>query len=295
MSVTCYLHGKNLGMMIEQVPNIFQILTNVEYPPHNKMIFEEYFMNYYSRWDYSEKERIYLPILWTNYYISRNYGCFDMSHLQKYLDGLDRSKKYFTVIQYDDGILQNIDDLDILIFGAGGGGEKTISEKNLGYPIPLICLPTPDVRKNRERDMLCSFIGKFTNKYKIRLLLRQLYGNKILVEGVLGYKTFVDVMERSVFSLCPRGYGATSFRICEALQHGSIPVYVYDKPWIPWKDEFDFNEIGILISKKEIPNLLNIVKRKTKDDIKRYVENGERIYEEYFSFEGCAQKIINKI
>ena len=280
--------------MIEQVPNIFQILTNVEYPPHNKMIFEEYFMNYYSRWDYSEKERIYLPILWTNYYISRNYGCFDMSHLQKYLDGLDRSKKYFTVIQYDDGILQNIDDLDILIFGAGGG-EKTISEKNLGYPIPLICLPTPDVRKNRERDMLCSFIGKFTNKYKIRLLLRQLYGNKILVEGVLGYKTFVDVMERSVFSLCPRGYGATSFRICEALQHGSIPVYVYDKPWIPWKDEFDFNEIGILISKKEIPNLLNIVKSKTKDDIKRYVENGERIYEEYFSFEGCAQKIINKI
>jgi len=279
--------------MIEQVPTIFQILTNVEYPPHNKMIFEEYFMNYYNQWD-PEKERIYLPILWTNYYISRNYGCFDMGLLQKYLNGLDRSKKYFTVIQYDDGILQNIDDLDILIFGAGGGGKKTVLEKNLGYPIPLLCQPDPNIRKSRDRDMLCSFMDSIKN-HSIRRKIRDIFGMEFLVTGCAGYKTFVDVMERSVFSLCPRGYGATSFRICEALQHGSIPVYVYDKPWIPWKGEFDFSEIGILISEREIPNILDIVKSKTEDDIKRYIENGERIYEEYFTFEGCTQKIINKI
>lgn len=275
-------------------PNIFQVSTSVEYPPFNKVIFEEYFMNYYEKLEYTHK-RIYLPILWTNYYISRNYGKFDMSLLQRYLDGLDRSEKYFTVLQYDDGILQKLDGLDILIFGAGGGGERTICDKNLGYPIPLLCQPGPVINKNKERNIFCSFVGRFTEKYKIRNQLRRLYGNSFLILDSIKYADFIDIMERSIFSLCPRGYGATSFRICESLQHGSIPVYVYDKSWVPWKGEFDFNDIGILIHESEIENLSNILKSKTKNEIAKYLKKGEKIYNEYFTFEGCAHKIIKKL
>lgn len=279
--------------MIEVVPQIFQTPTKVEYPPHNKMVFEEYFKNYFIERNI-QTEYTYLPIMWTNFYIERKYGTIAMGDLQKYLDGLDRNKKYFTIIQYDDGILQNIKGLNLLIFGAGGGGKKTISEKNLGYPISLICQPTPNIRKDRERNILCSFVGSIKNSL-IRRKIKSLFDTKFLVIESVNYKTFVDVMERSVFSLCPRGYGATSFRICEALQHGSIPIYVYDTPWIPWKNEFNFEDIGLLISEKEIPNILNVIQNKTKDDIKKYVENGERIYREYFTFDGCAHKIIDKI
>jgi glycosyltransferase involved in cell wall biosynthesis len=279
--------------MIEVVPQIFQTLTKVIYPPHNKMVFEEYFMNYFIGKDV-QTSYTYLPVMWTNFYIERKYGTIVMDDLQKYLDGLDRNKKYFTVIQYDDGILQNIDDLNIFIFGAGGGGIKTRSVKNLGYPIPLICLPTPNVRKNREKNIFCSFIGSIKNS-PMRRKIKGLFDMDFVVMESVGYKTFVDAMERSVFSLCPRGYGATSFRICEALQHGSIPVYIYDTPWIPWKDEFDFNDIGILIPESEIPNILKIIQSKTKEDIERYVRNGEKIYEEYFTFSGCSQKIIDLI
>jgi len=280
--------------MIEKVPDIFKVLTNVEYPPHNKMVFEEYFMNHFSTWDMSKGVYTYLPIMWTNFYISRKYGNADMSDLQEFLDGLDKNKTYFTIIQYDDGILQNIDDLDILIFGAGGGGVKTRSERNLGMPIPLICNPTPNINKDKKRDILCSFVGTFNEKYTIREKLKKL-SFPFLIKGRVGYDSFVDIMEKSVFSLCPRGYGATSFRICEALQHGSIPVYVYDTPWIPCQWEFNFNDIGILIHESDIPNILKIIKGKTKEDIKRYLKNGESVYEEYFSFRGCAQTIINRL
>jgi hypothetical protein len=102
-------------------------------------------------------------------------------------------------------------------------------------------------------------------------------------------------MERSIFTLCPRGYGATSFRICEALQHGSIPIYVYDKPWIPWKDEFDFNKIGILIDESEIEDIPKIIKSKTEKDLVQYIKNAQQIYMDYFSFEGCSRQIINKL
>jgi len=282
-------------MNIEKVPNKFQVLTNHEYPPNNRMIFEEYFLNYCKQ-DSLDVERIYLPILWTNFYIGRNYGNSDMSDLQTYLNSLDRGKKYFTIIQYDDGILQNIADLDIFIFGSGGGGRKPVPRKNLGYPIPLICEPDPNANKDRSRDILGSFVGTFNESYTVRKKMKKVcVSSDLLIQEHLGYGKFVDIMERSIFSLCPRGYGATSFRICEALQHGSIPVYIYDTPWIPWPDEFDFNEIGILVAEKYINNIESIIRNKTAEEIAAYRVNGQRIYEEYFSFEGCSKQIIKKL
>jgi hypothetical protein len=282
--------------MIYNTPEKFIVKTNHRNPPSNDMIFEEYFYNYYKNINI-ETERYYIPVLWTNFYLSRGNGDGYMTDLQEFLYSLDKTKKYFTVLQYDDAILQNIDDIDIQVFCGGGGGKKIVPEKNLGYPIPLNCKPNQNINKNRERDILCSFMGSIIGRHKIREQLYMKYSkrDKYYITQSEGHSKFKDVMERSVFSLCPRGYGATSFRICESLQHGSIPIYVYDKPWIPWKDEFDFNNIGILISENEIDNIPEIIENKSNKEIKKYLDNGERIYKEYFDYEGCAKKIINKI
>ena len=279
--------------MIE-VPKIFQVETNHEYPPYNKMVFEEYFMNYYMD-NNIETERIYLPIMWTNFYINRKYASLSMQDLQDFLDKLDTTKKYFTVILWDDGILQNVDHLDIKIFGGGGGGKNTKSIFNLGYPIPLLCSPSPCIDVHRKKDLLYSFVGTIKEMYPIRTKLKKLYSNKFPIKDRTSYGNFIDIMERSVFSLCPRGYGATSFRICEALQHGSIPVYIYDRPWIPWEGEFDFNQIGILLPESEICNVFNILSRKSKRNISDYLRKGKHIYNKYSTFEGASKQIIKKL
>ena len=281
-------------MNIENVPKVFQVRTNHEYPPYNTMIFEKYFLNY-ATVNKVNVERTYLPVLWTNFYIERNYGNLDMSDLQVYLNGLDRSKTYFTVTQYDDGVLQNIDDLNILVFGAGGGGAKKVPRKNLGYPIPLICSPSPSINKDRNRDIFCSFIGAF-DRGRTRDKIKKLQGIPgFVIKDRAKYGEFTDIMERSVFSLCPRGYGATSFRICESLQRGSIPVYIYDDPWIPWPDEFEFNEIGILVHEREVRIIPDILSYIDEGEINRYRTRGQEIYEDYFSFKGCAKQIIKKL
>ena len=283
-------------MNIEKIQNIFQVRTNHEYPLYNKIVFEEFFLNYFVE-NSIDIECVYLPVLWTNFYISRNYGNSNMDDLQAYLNNLNRNKKYFTVIQYDDGVLQNIDNLDITIFGSGGGGNKVLSKKNLGYPIPLICQPDPNINKDKNRDILCSFVGIIRGRHPIREKIKFLYENTkgFFISESLGYDKFKDVLERSKFSLCPRGYGATSFRICEALQHGSIPVYVYDKDWTPWYDEFNFDDIGIKIPHTRLDSISSIVYSKTDEEIAKYIENGKKIYEMFFDFNGCANKIVNKL
>jgi len=280
--------------MVQDTPSKFIVQTNHTYPPFNDMIFEDYFYHYMVNNKFVT-DRIYLPVLWTNFYLARGNGDGDMSDLQEFLNGLDRSKKYFTVLQYDDGILQNISDLDILVFGAGGGGQKNVPLKNLGQIIiPLMCKPSPMINKNRNRDVLASFVGALNGRHAVRDdMVREMHDKRdVIIRGNSGYQVFADLMERSIFALCPRGYGATSFRICEALQYGAIPVYIYDKLWVPWKNEIKFEDIGVLCHQSEIPLLYEKLKNFTQWKIDSFKMMGLEIYPEYFSYNGAAKKII---
>ena len=272
----------------------FMVKTNHEYPPNNKIIFEEYFYNWLIENKYLTN-KIYLPIFWTNYYISKGYATQDISEINIFLDTLDKNKEYFTIIQWDDGIVNPFEYKNIYVFGQGGGGGK---KGYIGdYSIPLICQPNPDI-KIQNRDIFASFIGVIHGRNNwIREKLYSNLNNKdgYLFENSISYEAFSNVMSKSIFSLCPRGYGATSFRICEALQHGSIPVYISDKPWIPFNNIINFNDYGVLIHVKDIDHIDNILKSIPKEEIEKKINIGKNIYNEYYTYTGCADKIIKII
>lgn len=278
----------------------FMVKTNHEYPPNNKTIFEEYFYN----WFIGNKpltNKIYLPIFWTNYYISKGYATQDISEINIFLDSIDKNKEYFTIIQWDDGIVNPFPYSNIYVFGQGGGGGKSSEELFNGtigdYPIPLNCQSNPNI-KTQNKDIFASFIGVIYGRNNwIREKLHDNLKNKngYLFENSISYDAFSNVMSRSIFSLCPRGYGATSFRICEALQHESIPVYISDKPWIPFNDIINFNDYGVLIDSKDIEKIDEILKNISEEEIYKKLNLGKQIYNDYYSFEGCSSKIINKL
>jgi hypothetical protein len=270
---------------IVDTPQIFLTKTNHQYPPGNDLVFEEFFLTkFISENPYTD--RIYLPIQWTCFYISRNYGNNDMSDLQNFLDSLPRDKKYFTIIQWDDGILNNLDGLDILVFSSGGVGN---------YPIPLINLPHTKVE--RERTIFASFVGFISGRHKIREKINDLYSQKedFFIAQNLGFQSFKEVMEKSVFSLCPRGYGKTSFRINESLNLGSIPVYIYDEPWIPFEDILNFEEYGVLVHESEIEYLETKLKSFSKEHLELLRRNGDKTYNEYYRYDSCYEQILKKL
>ncbi|MFW5847866.1 MAG: exostosin domain-containing protein [bacterium] len=280
---------------IVNTPETLTIRTNHCYPPNNHVIFEDYFRNYFTN-NKIETERYYIPVQWTSFYLSRKNGKGNMFDLQNYLNNIDKSKKYFTVLQYDDGIINDISHLDLFVFASGGGGKNINPNGSIGdYKIPLICQPDPYANKNLNKTILASFVGSLNNRHIARDVMKSTLSDKndIIISNILTYDKFKNLMETSIFSLAPRGYGATSFRICEALQHGSIPVYIHDdNKWIPFESEFDFNDIGISIHYKDLFNLYDIMKSKTPEEINTYRKNGDKIYNEYFTYIGCSDKII---
>jgi glycosyltransferase involved in cell wall biosynthesis len=268
---------------ITETPEIFLTRTNHVYPPGNNMVFEHYFLERFMS-ESSEIEREYLPIQWTCFYISRNYLQDSTEDLQNFLNSLPRDKKYFTVVQWDDGIKHNLDGLDVMSFASGGIGN---------YPIPLV--NCPHTKEDKERDIFASFVGVIGGRHRVRERMRELLNDKdgYVIKERTGFDEFKDLMERSIFALCPRGYGRTSFRINEALNLGTIPVYIYDTPWIPFNDMVNFEDYGILIGEDNIENIDTILKSISPEKIQQLRENGKRIYEEFFKYESCYNKIID--
>lgn len=271
------------------VPEKFRPTIKVEYPPNNKTIFEEWFSQNVETF-LESTHREYLPIHWTSYYVNHGYGKDQkaLSELQQFIDSLDTDKKYYTVLQYDDGILNDISRLDIKVFGSGGG--------RIDFPIPLVTMPHPYTFDSR-RDVFCSFSGGMTHpiRNKIVQLFHRSHGPNVfnIFTKPLPIRDYCEQMARSVFALAPRGYGKTSFRICEALQYGAIPCYISDEFIIPGHK--DFNEYGVLIHSDQISDIDDILKSISVDQIVSKQETGKRIYQEMFTFEGCKKLILDNL
>lgn len=265
-----------------RVPKEFQPQIKVAYPDGNKPIFEEWFNGWYAE---EKAPREYLGVNWTSYYVNNKYGKDEraLKKLQHFLNGLYTSKKYFTVLQYDDSILNNVSHLDLKVFGSGGG--------RIDFPIPLIC--HPHGRQENQQDIFCNFVGSLTHQIR-RDIIRKKWSNDYYIStDHHDIKSFCNILSRSTFTMCPRGYGASSFRICEALEQGSIPVYISDRFIKPFNH--DMYDYAVLIDPEHIDEIDLILKSLSSEQIKSMQEAGKHYYQEYFTFDGCRKHIIENI
>jgi len=208
-------------------PDIFKPRHPFPYPPNNLMIFEEWYGYVNNR----KFGRIYLDVYWTSYHCLHNFGKnkFYLQRLQQYIDSLDRSKRYYTIVQYDDGCLVDFKDLDVLVFTMSGGTyPKT-------YPLPLLCMPHP-YNFTKQKTLLYSFIGRETHPIRNAIFTSAHPQNTYISQRPTNIRQYCNILAKSVFSLCPRGYGISSFRICESMQYDAIPVYISDEFSIPHHD-----------------------------------------------------------
>lgn len=300
-------------MIIQEIPNQFQPDYNSDYPCYSGgKNMEEILYNYFLiNKNNIESEYIYLPVFWTSYYILRNYAN-DIDDLYIWLDTLDKTKKYFTIVQYDSGIFVKNYDLNILVFSAGGGGlninnndvyrvidfhglSRHIFFGNKGdVDIPLMCLPQIEsIPDNNKKDIFCSFMGRFdTHKCRIDMQLVLNNNDNIQFLHSIGYNEYKELLNRSIFTLAPRGCGYTSFRLCEAIMTNSIPIYIWDdKKILPFSDIIDWDTFSIVINSSELDKLPTILE---KTDIQEKQANLQKV-KHLFTFDATFHYIKNKI
>ena len=174
-------------------------------------------------------------------------GSFFCKLLRMTLDQLDPSQPCFTVLgMYDFPIWDwHLFPSNCVVYSAAGGGD---------IPIPLLSGDRPF--RSAPKDIFLSFMGSLEGASNAGSVRQR------MAEALQGFAHFgrgadwEQVMGRSVFSLCPRGLGPTSFRLAEAMSLGSIPVYVWDQlEWLPYRDQLDWSQFSVSIHIDEITSL----------------------------------------
>ena len=193
---------------------------------------------------------------------------------------LPRDRKYWTVVQYDDGPMVDFP-FDCKVFAAGGKPDNAVAIPLVSDPLPIV----PDLPKNLFCSMMCRI-----NTHPIReKLIKALVNKEVVINEIYGPE-YAKVIQGSKFTICPRGYGKTSFRLYEAIQLGTIPVYVSEEFWLPYSDKLDWNSFCVLIEEKQIPHIYDILKGINEDRYEEMMMNLLAV-QDLFTYEGTFSAI----
>jgi hypothetical protein len=264
--------------MIE-TPDWLRPRINTVYPPSNFTEFERWFGENYQG-DVSDRE--YLPIYWCGYQVNHGYGkdAVAMARLQAFVDSLPEDKKYHTISQYDDGVGVDFKGKDVLIFDMSKTGTNRV-------PIPLIGQPHPYTFSG-EKKYLANFIGSHTHPIREKVFAMVGTEGLYISDKPHDIETYCRIISESYFTLAPRGYGINSFRISEALQYGSVPVYISDEFLFP----FDNFKCGISIEVHPSDDISDLLLRTLDVGLLFDWSGNEELYKQYFTYEGCREQIL---
>lgn len=262
---------------------------------------EKYFQDFYKKniSEFNETGYTFLSINWTDLYghIAKGNGKIQRV-LNQLGDFLPQNRKYFTVSQHDDSPKEKLPP-ETVNFSAGGNINNTI-------PIPLICGDdlTSHCLEETCKDIFGSFVGSIT--HPIRNIMFETLSDKGDYKFTIKDKwtaeisqneqnAFIDITKRSKFTLCPRGYGATSWRLYEAMQLGSVPVYIYDKLHLPYQSEINWNDICVLVHVNDIKNIDDILKSISDEKYNAMVSNIKNIYPVFFNLDYMCRYILDTL
>lgn len=248
---------------------------------------------------------VYLPIRWTELaFLYQNQPLWK----KKYLNATSRKVKalnnyyksvvrfsnlrVFTIVQHACGLnfhkhINQSD--DIFVFACGGNGD---------VPLPLLCDKRKAIQFNHNK-YLVSFKGVIShpsNAYPFRECLKEEFSSPdcVIIDTCVDMREddYIDLMASSEFSLCPRGYGPTSFRLYEAIEQGSIPVYIHDgNPWLPYQDEIDWNRLAVIVDYKNISGLYDMLVNMSQSQKTCMLEYAKSIQVRYFTKKGACDYV----
>jgi len=219
-------------------------------------------------------------------------------NMQKYAGGVNYSQEVQdTIDEARVGIsnpvyIVNFDNLDCFYdFGDDSlvfSPESSYTLKNfIGIPRTTVA---SDIDGDVVKDLLFSFKGANWT-HSIRKTIIDLYPNEC--EGYSGWgvdnndiefrSNYIKTIKRSKFSLCPRGYGRTSYRLYESMMVGTIPVIISDDWQPPLSFMLDWNEFSVTINEADVDKIPEILNSFSDEDVLKMSERAKEVFYTYFN------------
>lgn len=266
-----------------------------QYPPHNKDSYgvEQDFLNYLLKQDAlltknpNQADWHYLPIFWSRYHYNHNFGKTGVNELKKEIEKvLLDERKTFTICQYPDGPLVDL-------------GQSTLflsSRKSpQGIDIPLLCTPHQSSAQPMGKKYHASFVGHVST-HPIRTEMVDALKNRkdiFIHNGNQGTRFFVHKILESYISLCPRGYGGSSFRFYESMQLGIAPFMLGDLDVRPFKKYINWEEVSYF--SKSVSNLSQML---DSIPVHELVEKGKKaaiLWKEKLTYQKWCQYVCKEL
>lgn len=172
------------------------------------------------------------------------------------------------------------------------------TRRQRAYSYPLFDDEKHQGPETRDPDLLFSFVGMVSHRCR-RPLLQLQHERAIVSESKINFfqdtakqpadysqqlgsqrAIFEELMARSKFVLCPRGYGASSIRLYETLRAGRVPVIISDD-WVEPRDP-DWSTFSLRITESNFQNIPALLEAREAD----YLElsrNARAAYENWFA------------
>lgn len=154
-----------------------------------------------------------------------------------------------------------------------------------------------------ERDYLYSFIGSSTTHPVRKGLFDLDHAAQYLFDtaslwpyAALGEeeqaafeRRYIDTIHRSRFVLCPRGRGASSFRLFETMCMGRAPVIISDE-WMPPRGP-DWEAFSVRVPEHALHRIPELLTRR-KDEAFRMGQKARQAWENWFSLEVTFHRVV---
>lgn len=264
-----------------------------------------------------EKDINYIAIPWTQILNSNWLDFPNRQSIQYYINEISKlnieQKNNFTVCQHDDymRLINVFKHLNITTVFSPLHDKNNIITGGIDIiPIAFTCSFNFD--NTRIKDIPVSFVGTYTS-HSIRARMRdRIFHENIIYRdayhidsnsfSVENYKEkeereYQDILERSRFSLCPRGSSPSSVRFWESLSAGTIPILISDNWVLP---DWDWGNTIVVISESDFDNLsyddiINIVNKIPEEKEKTMRDNCLKAHQEFgqHNFKNYIKKSIN--
>jgi hypothetical protein len=245
--------------------------------------------------DLAKADWLYAPVFYNRYYINTpdedgHWG----GGIEALSEEIERILSYemptFTISEADIRVIKpSIDWKDMTIFCASRRGD-------IGIDIPLLSAPhlIPELP---EKKYLASFSGNLETD-GIRMAMREELKDRedCLIEHVAnGSEYLVNVILESYIALCPRGQGAQSFRMYEAMQLGTVPLYISDLDCRPFKNWIDYDICSFWANTTDGLNEYLSKLAEYKDKLKHMGYLAKCTYDDFLSYGKWCKFVIREL